>query len=105
MSRHPTTARIRVSGFRPPIRMPDRRDPVRAVTLIRPVNLVGLVGAAWLLGAVLVRGTPHVLLATTSSGYGAYRYYEDCAYASLDGRMVHLRGGSCPLFRLLHEGR
>lgn len=105
MDKRTTSARIRVTSFRPPRRIPDRHDPVRTVAPIRPVNLIGLVGAAWVLGAVLLQGTPHVLLASTSSGYGDVRYYEDCAYASLDGRMVHLRGGDCPLFRLLHEGR
>jgi hypothetical protein len=99
------TERIRVSGFRSPIIFPERTHRVRAVALARPLNLIGLVGASVALLAVFAWGTPHLLLATRASVFGNYRFYDDCAYASLDGRVVHLRGGSCPLFRLLHEGR
>ena len=97
--------RIRVSGFRLP-RMPrERRDRHRSVALVRPTSLIGLLGAVWILGATLLWGTPHLLLFSRSSGYGDYQFYDDCAYAGLDGRMVHLRGASCPLFRLLKQGR
>ncbi len=97
--------RIRVSDFRPPIVFPGRRDRVRRVAPVRPFNLVGPLGAIGVLAAVLLWGTPHILLSYAAYGSGAYRFYDDCAYAALDGRMTHLRGASCPLFRLLHEGR
>lgn len=97
--------RIRVSGFRPPFVAPRRRDRVRPVRLVRPVNLVGLAGGIGLLAAVGLWGTPHLLLASTSYGSGAIRFYADCAYAALDGRVTHRSGPACPLFRLMREGR
>lgn len=72
---------------------------------MRPFNLLGLLVAIGALLAVFAWGTPHMLLFSRSSGFGSYRFFDDCAYASLDGRVEHLRGSSCPLFRLLHEGR
>ena len=93
--------RIRVSGFPPPITLPGRRHRVRSVALVRPANLIGLLGAAGVLVAVSAWGTPHMLLSSTYSGSGAYRFYTDCAYAGLDRRVLHLRGRACPFFRLL----
>lgn len=99
------TERIRVSGFRPPIEFIPRRDLVRSVAFVRPFSTIGLLGAVAALVAVFAWGTPHMLLFTRSSGLGSYRFFDDCAYASLDARVVHVRGASCPLFRLLREGR
>lgn len=91
--------RIRVSGFRIP--RVKRRWLTGWVLPVRPRNLVWF---AVLVALPLIArgwGTPRLLLATTSSGSGVFRFYSDCAYLGLDFRMTHVGGGSCPILRLL----
>ena len=111
MDRRVPTDRIRVSGFRRPRMTRPPRPASTFVAPVRPTNLLWLVP---LLGAPALpslpalpdfSGTPHLLLFSTSTGEGAFRFYTECAYMGLDGGMSHLSGPSCPTVRFFRERR
>ena len=91
---------IRVSGFRVP-RVKRRWPWTGWVLPVRPRNLVWLAALAGLQLIAWGWGTPHLLLASTSSGSGVFRFTSDCAYLGLDFRMTHVGGAACPFLRLL----
>ena len=109
--------RIRVTGFRRP-RMP--RPPRRVSPFVSPVRPMNLL---WLVPILVVpalpdlmprvwpnilpnfSGSPHLLLFSTSTGDGPFKFYTECAYVGLDGSMSHLHGTSCPTIRFFKDRR
>ena len=108
---------IRVSGFRrprmtrPPRRIRRRVTPIRLMNLLWLVPIVvvpalpSLPGLPGLPALPDLSGSPHLLLFSTSTGEGAFKYYVECAYVGIDGSISHLSGSSCPTIRFFRDRR
>lgn len=93
--------RIKVSGYSVPRSGDGSRHKRNGVPLVQPRNLVwlGILASMPIIAAIW--GTPHLLSDYTYVGPSVSRFYVDCRYLGLNGRLIHPRDGRCPLVRFL----